>query len=56
MREFSSAPAWPCRGLSDLPAVYAGLVGTRAALGALRDADTVIPLSLADRIKELLGP
>ena len=30
------------------------LVGTRDALGALRDADTVVPLSLADRIKKLL--
>jgi RNA polymerase sigma-70 factor (ECF subfamily) len=38
------------------PPLYAGLVGTRAALGALRDADTVVPPSLADRIKELLAP
>jgi len=38
------------------PPLYAGLVGTRSALGALRDADTVIPMLLADRIKELLGP
>lgn len=37
------------------PPLYAGLVGTRAALGALRDADTVVPRSLADRIKELLA-
>jgi RNA polymerase sigma-70 factor (ECF subfamily) len=37
------------------PPLYAALVGTRAALGALRDADTVIPLSLAGRIKELLA-
>jgi RNA polymerase sigma-70 factor (ECF subfamily) len=36
------------------PPLYAGLVGTRAALGALRDADTVVPSALADRIKELL--
>ena len=36
------------------PPLYAGLVGTRAALGALRDADAVVPLSLADRIQELL--
>jgi RNA polymerase sigma-70 factor (ECF subfamily) len=36
------------------PPLYAGLVGTRAALGALRDADTVVPSSLADRINELL--
>ena len=35
------------------PPLYAGLVGARAALGALRDADTVVPLPLADRIKEL---
>ena len=37
------------------PPLYAALVGTRAALGALRDADAVVPLSLADRIKELLA-
>ena len=36
------------------PPLYAALVGTRAALGALRDADNVVPSSLADRIKELL--
>jgi RNA polymerase sigma-70 factor, ECF subfamily len=36
------------------PPLYAGLVGTRAALGALRDADTVVPPALADRIKDLL--
>jgi anti-sigma factor RsiW len=37
------------------PPLYAALVGTRAALGALRDADTGVPLSLAKRIKELLA-
>jgi RNA polymerase sigma-70 factor (ECF subfamily) len=37
------------------PPLYAALVGTRAALGALRDGDTVVPPSLADRIKELLA-
>jgi len=37
------------------PPLYAGLVGTRSALGALRDADTVVPATLADRIKELLA-
>ena len=36
------------------PPLYAGLVGARAALGALRDADTVVPTSLADRINEML--
>ena len=36
------------------PPLYAGLVGTRDALGALRDADTVVPTPLADRITELL--
>jgi len=36
------------------PPLYAALVGTRAVLGALRDADAVVPVSLADRIKELL--
>lgn len=37
------------------PPLYAGLVGTRAAMGALRDADTVVPKSLADRINEVLS-
>jgi RNA polymerase sigma-70 factor (ECF subfamily) len=37
------------------PPLYAALVGTRAVLGALRDGDTVVPLSLAGRIKELLA-
>ncbi len=37
------------------PPLYAGLVGTRAALGALRDADAVVPASLAARIQELLA-
>ena len=37
------------------PPLYAGLVGARAALGALRDRDSVVPVSLADRIKELLA-
>ena len=36
------------------PPLYASLVGARAALGALRDADTVVPQSLAGRIKEVL--
>lgn len=36
------------------PPLHAALVGTRAAMGALRDADTVVPLSLVDRIKDLL--
>ncbi|WP_407343747.1 sigma-70 family RNA polymerase sigma factor [Pengzhenrongella phosphoraccumulans] len=36
------------------PPLYASLVGTRDALGALRDADTVIPPPLADRIAGLL--
>ena len=37
------------------PPLYAGLVGTRDALGALRDADTVVPASLADRISALIA-
>lgn len=36
------------------PPLYAGLVGTRDALGGLRDADTVVPTSLAERIAVLL--
>lgn len=35
------------------PPLYAGLVGARDALGALRDADTVVPAPLADRIAGL---
>ncbi len=34
------------------PPLYAGLVGARTALGAQRDADTVVPASLAARITE----
>ena len=33
------------------PALYAGLVGVRAALGALRDPDTVVPPALAARLR-----
>ena len=36
------------------PPLYAGLVGARDALGALRDTDTVVPPWLADRITGLL--
>lgn len=37
------------------PPLYAGLVGTRSALGALQDPDTVVPSLLASRIQELLS-
>ena len=37
------------------PPLYSGLAGTRAALGALRDPDTVVPTHLADRIAALLA-
>lgn len=33
------------------PALYAGLVGVRAALGALRDPDSVIPPGIAERLR-----
>ncbi|PID54459.1 MAG: hypothetical protein CSA58_01625 [Micrococcales bacterium] len=33
------------------PSLYAGLVGVRAGLGALRDPDTVIPPAIADRLR-----
>ncbi len=33
------------------PSLYAGLVGVRAALGALRDSDAVIPPAIADRLR-----
>lgn len=41
-------------GCPTCPPLYAGLVGTRAAMGALRDPDTVVPPTLADRITALL--
>ncbi|MEI2810996.1 MAG: sigma-70 family RNA polymerase sigma factor [Nocardioides sp.] len=34
------------------PALYAGIVGVRVALGNLRDPDSVVPPALADRIAE----
>jgi RNA polymerase sigma-70 factor, ECF subfamily len=37
------------------PPLYAALVGTRAALGRLRDADTVVPPELETRIRSTLG-
>jgi RNA polymerase sigma-70 factor (ECF subfamily) len=37
------------------PPLYAGLVGTRDALGGLHDTDTVVPPSLAGRITDLVG-
>lgn len=37
------------------PPLYAGLVGARAALGALRDPDTVVPPDLAGRIESVLA-
>ena len=37
------------------PPLYASLVDTRAPLGVLRDADTVVPVALAERISELLA-
>jgi hypothetical protein len=43
-----------CEACPTCPTLCAALVGTRDALGALRDADTVVPLALADRIKKLL--
>ena len=33
------------------PALYAGLVGVRTALGALRDPDTVIPPGIVERLR-----
>jgi len=33
------------------PALYAGLVGVRTGLGALRDPDTVVPPGLAERLR-----
>ena len=38
------------------PPLYAGLVGVRAALGARRDPDDVVPAVLAERILTLLDP
>lgn len=36
------------------PPLYAALVGTRGALGAWRDADTVVPAPMAERITAML--
>ena len=38
-------------GCPTCPALYAGLVGVRAALGALRDPDTVVPPAIAARLR-----
>lgn len=38
-------------GCPTCPALYAGLVGVRAALGALRDPDTVVPPAMAARLR-----
>ena len=37
------------------PPLYAGLVGAKSAVGSLRDPDSVVPTSLAERIDALLG-
>lgn len=37
------------------PPLYAGLVGTRAALGALRDPDSVVPPILVTRVRDRLA-
>ncbi|HEX5333111.1 MAG TPA: sigma-70 family RNA polymerase sigma factor [Cellulomonas sp.] len=42
-------------GCPTCPPLYAGLVGARDALGSLRDADTVVPAPLAERISEMLA-
>ena len=39
-------------GCPTCPALYAGLVGVRAALGALRDPDTVVPPAIAARLRD----
>jgi len=38
-------------GCPTCPALYAGLVGVRSALGAMRDPDTVVPPRIADRLR-----
>ncbi len=42
-------------GCATCPPLYSALVGTRAALGTMRDPDTVVPAELAARIEALLG-
>jgi hypothetical protein len=37
------------------PSLYAGLVGAQPTLGELRDADTVVPDALADRVTALFA-
>ncbi len=39
-------------GCPTCPPLYAGLVGVRAELGALRDPDSVVPPDLADRVAD----
>ncbi len=43
-------------GCPTCPALYAGLVGVRAGLGALRDPDTVVPPGLAHRLRDETRP
>lgn len=38
------------------PGLYAGIVGVREAVGALRDPDSVVPPDLADRIRARTDP
>lgn len=42
-------------GCPTCPPLYASLVGLRATLGELRDADSVVPEAIAARIAETLG-
>lgn len=42
-------------GCPTCPALYAGIVGVTAALGGLRDPDSVVPPRLAGRVREALG-
>ncbi|MDA8057621.1 MAG: sigma-70 family RNA polymerase sigma factor [Actinomycetota bacterium] len=42
-------------GCATCPPLYQALVGTRTALGALHDPDTVIPDTLAERLRRHLG-
>jgi RNA polymerase sigma-70 factor (ECF subfamily) len=43
-------------GCPTCPGLYASIVGVRAAVGRLRDPDSVVPEALADRVRAALRP
>ncbi|MFN8195231.1 MAG: sigma-70 family RNA polymerase sigma factor [Nocardioidaceae bacterium] len=43
-------------GCPTCPALYASIVGVTAALGGLRDPDSVVPAELADKVRAVTAP